>query len=210
MKTNATAFLPRSGQSRRRRQLRLGIYGGTFDPVHHGHLLLARDALEQLRLDAVLFVPCGQSPLKTRKPRASDARRLAMLRLALKNHPHFWLTRCEIDRPAPSYSHDTALEIREAFPRAALFWLIGADQLAALDQWHRPDDLRRLVTFVVLPREGAAAPEPPGTVLSLPRPRRVDISATEIRHRVKSRLPIDHLVPAPIAAYIKRHGLYLS
>jgi nicotinate-nucleotide adenylyltransferase len=178
--------------------------------VHHGHLLLARDALEQLRLDAVLFVPCGQSPLKTRKPRASDARRLAMLRLALKNHPHFWLTRCEIDRPAPSYSHDTALEIREAFPRAALFWLIGADQLAALDQWHRPDDLRRLVTFVVLPREGAAAPEPPGTVLSLPRPRRVDISATEIRHRVKSRLPIDHLVPAPIAAYIKRHGLYLS
>jgi len=190
--------------------LRLGIYGGTFDPVHHGHLLLARDAMEQLDLDAVLFVPCGQSPLKTRKPHTTDARRLAMLRLALKGNPHFWLTRCELDRPAPSYAYDTALEIREAFPRAELFWLLGADRLATLDQWHRPDDLRRLVTFVLLPRGESAGKTLPGPFLSLPWPRRVDISATEIRYRVKSRLPIDHLVPAPVAAYIKRHGLYLS
>jgi nicotinate-nucleotide adenylyltransferase len=197
-------------RSRRRGPLRLGIYGGTFDPVHHGHLLLARDALEQLRLDAVLFVPCGQSPLKTRKPGATDAQRLAMLRLALKNNPRFWLTRCELDRPAPSYAYDTALEIQEAFPRGKLFWLIGADQLADLPKWHRPDDLGRLVTFALLPRGETAGATPSGTVLSLPQPRRVDISATEIRHRVKSRLPIDHLVPAPIAAYIKRHGLYLS
>jgi len=195
------------GKSKR---LRLGIYGGTFDPVHQGHLLLARDALEQLRLDAILFVPCGRSPLKSRKPRATDAQRVAMLRLALKSHSHFWLTRCELDRPAPSYAYDTAMEIREAFPRAELFWLIGADQLAGLDQWHRPDDLRRLVTFVLLPRGEPASRATPGDVLGLPQPRRVDISATEIRHRVKSRLPIDHLVPAPIAAYIKRHGLYLS
>jgi len=196
--------------SKRPRRLRLGIYGGTFDPVHHGHLILARDALEQLHLDAILFVPCGQSPLKTRKPHATDARRVAMLRLVSKNNPRFWLTRCELDRPAPSYSYDTALEIRDAFPHAKLFWLIGADQLADLHKWHRPDDLRRLVTFVLLPRAETAGKAPPGTVLSLPQPRRVDISATEIRHRVKSRLPIDHLVPAPIAAYIKRHGLYLS
>ena len=191
------------------RRLRLGIYGGTFDPVHHGHLILARDVLEQLRLDAVLFVPCGRSPFKSRKPRATDAQRLAMLRLALKPNPRFWLTRCELDRPAPSYAYDTAMEIREAFPRAALFWLIGEDQLAALDQWHRPDDLRRLVTFVLLAR-GEPEAKTPETVLGLPQPRLVDISATEIRHRVKSRLPIDYLVPAPIAAYIKRHGLYLS
>jgi len=213
MKTKATASRAgsrRRGQRRRRGQLRLGIYGGTFDPVHLGHLLLARDALEQLELDAVLFVPCGQSPLKTRRPRATDAQRLAMLRLALKSHPHFWLTRCELDRPAPSYAYDTALEIREAFPHAELFWLTGADQLAVLDKWHRPGDLLRLVTFVLLPRGETAAKVPAGPFLSLPWPRRVDISATEIRHRVKSRLPIDHLVPAPIAAYIKRHGLYLS
>lgn len=204
MKTKAAPAPARS------RRLRLGIYGGTFDPIHHGHLLLARDALEQLRLDAVLFVPCGQSPFKSRKPRAPDARRVAMLRLALRNDPRFWLTRCELDRPGPSYAYDTALEIREAFPRAQLFWLIGADQLAALGEWHRSDELRRLVTFVLLPRGDAAATAVPEPVLSLPRPRRIDISATEIRHRVKSRLPIDHLVPAPIAAYVQRHGLYLS
>jgi len=196
--------------TRRRRRLRLGIYGGTFDPVHHGHLLLARDAMEQVWLDAVLFVPCGQSPHKSRKPRATAAQRLAMLRLALKGDPRFWLTRCELDRPAPSYAIETAVEIREAFPRAELFWLIGADQLAALDKWHRPDDLRRLVKFLLLPRGETALKDKSERVLSLPQPRRIDISATEIRHRVKSRLPIDHLVPSPIAAYIKRHALYLS
>ena len=90
------------------RPLRLGVYGGTFDPVHLGHLILARDVLEQLELDAVIFVPCGQSPLKTRKPLATDVRRLAMLKLAVKKEPRFWLSRCELDRPAPSYSLDTA------------------------------------------------------------------------------------------------------
>jgi nicotinate-nucleotide adenylyltransferase len=195
---------------RRRPQLRLGIYGGTFDPVHHGHLLLARDALEQLRLDAVLFVPAGQSPFKSRRPHVTDAQRVAMLKLALKTEPRFWLSRCELDRPAPSYAYDTAVEIGESFPRGKLFWLIGADQLTALDQWHRAAELSRLVTFVVLPRKETGAPAPPPGVLSLPQPRQIDISATEIRHRVKSRLPIDHLVPVTIAAYIKRHGLYLS
>lgn len=193
-----------------RRRLRLGVYGGTFDPVHNGHLLLARDALEQIRLDAVLFVPCVQSPHKSRRPRVTDAQRLTMLRLALKNESRFWLSRCEIERPAPSYAIDTATEIREAFPRAELFWLIGADQLEALSQWHRSDDLRRLVKFLLLPRGEIALKNKSRKVLSLPQPRRIDISATEIRRRVKSRLPIDHLVPNPVAAYIKRHALYLS
>jgi nicotinate-nucleotide adenylyltransferase len=200
-----------AGAPKKSRALRLGIYGGTFDPVHHGHLLLARDALEQLGLDAVLFMPAARSPFKATKALAPDTRRLAMLRLAVKGEPRFWLSRCELDRPAPSYAYDTAREIGTAFPRAQLFWLIGADQLAELHLWHRANELRRLVTFVLLPR-GEIAPgrRRPKTVLSLPQPRRIDISATEIRHRVKSRLPIDHLVPAPIAAYIKRHGLYRS
>jgi nicotinate-nucleotide adenylyltransferase len=193
-----------------KRRLRLGIYGGTFDPIHHGHLMLAHDALEQARLDAVLFVPCGQSPHKSRKPRATNAQRVAMLRLALKSEPRFWLTRCELDRPAPSYAVDTATEIQEAFPRAELFWLIGADQLAKLGKWHRSDDLRHLVKFLLLPRGETLLKDKTGTVLSLPQPRRIDISATEIRHRVKSRLPIHHLVPNSVAAYIKRHALYLS
>jgi len=194
-----------------KKPLRLGVYGGTFDPVHLGHLLLARDVMEQCRLDAVLFVPCRQSPLKKRKPFAPAARRLAMLRSALKGEVRFWLSRCELDRPAPSYAIDTAREIREAFPRAQLFWIIGEDQEAELHRWHRPDELRRMVKFVLLPR-GQAGPRPKTlrAHLSLPRPRRIDISATEIRLRVKSRLPIDHLVPAAVEASIKRHGLYRS
>jgi len=205
MKTKAPAARKKA------KRLRLGIYGGTFDPVHHGHLLLARDAFEQLVLDAILFVPAAQSPFKEHKTRATGNQRAAMLRLAVRNQPHFWLSRCELDRSTPSYAYYTALEIREAFPRAELFWLIGADQLADLDKWHRADDLCRIVTFVLLPRgELTHGHVLPKGVLSLPQPRRVDISATEIRHRVKCRLPIDHLVPAPIAAYIQRHGLYRS
>lgn len=191
------------------KRLRLGIYGGTFDPVHNGHLLMARDVLEQLKLDAVLFVPCGQSPFKKRKPHVTDSQRMTLLRHTIKGESRFWLTRCELDRPAPSYAYDTALEIREAFPRAALFWLIGADQLADLSKWHRAEDLRRMVKFVLMPRGEPVPKAKARTVLSLPQARRIDISATEIRHRVKSRLPIDHLVPPPVAAYIKRHGLYL-
>ena len=128
-------------------RLRLGIYGGTFDPVHIGHLILARDALEQARLDAVLFVPCARSPFKKKAPLASDAQRVAMLKLALKGEPRFWLSRCELDRPAPSYAIDTAREIAEAFPRAELFWLLGDDQLAAarrLARGGRTAPLRRL------------------------------------------------------------------
>jgi nicotinate-nucleotide adenylyltransferase len=190
------------------RRLRLAVYGGTFDPVHCGHLLLARDALEQLKLDAVLFVPARQSPFKSRKPGATDAQRLAMLGLALKGERKFWLSRCELDRPAPSFAFDTATEIREAFPHAQLLWLIGADQLPDLHRWHRAKELEKLVPFALLPRAGDAPRKIPAGVLSLPHPRRIDISATEIRHRVKSHLPIDHLVPAPVAAYIARHRLY--
>ena len=191
-----------------KRRLRLGIYGGTFDPVHLGHLILARDALEQLKLDAVLFIPARQSPFKPGKTGANEKQRLDMLRLALKGREKFWLSRCELDRPAPSYAIDTAAEIREAFPRAQVHWLIGADQLPDLHRWHRAAELKKRVTFALLPR-GDTPRRLPAGVLSLPRSRRVDISATEIRLRVKSNLPIDLLVSAPVAAYIERQGLYL-
>jgi nicotinate-nucleotide adenylyltransferase len=196
-----------------KKHLRLGIYGGTFDPVHVGHLLLARDALEQCRLDAVMFVPCAQSPLKKRGAPVPAARRLALLKLALRGEPRFWLSRCELDRPAPSYSIETAREIQEAFPHAHLFWLLGQDQWTQIGRWKSPAELRQLVRFIRLPRADGSAPPPPSRdsrVLDLPRPRRIDISATEIRRRVNSGLPIDHLVPAPVAAYIRRHALYRS
>jgi len=197
---------------KRAQRLRLGLYGGSFDPVHLGHLLLARDALEQCGLDAVLFIPCAHSPLKPRRALASDAHRVAMLQAALRGEPRFWLSRCELDRPGPSYSVDTAREIQAAFPRAQLFWLIGHDQWEQLDRWHEPEELRRLVRFIRFPRGGevpaSRARDP--RVLDLPHPRRVDISATEIRLRLKARLPIDHLVPEAVAARIRRHRLYGS
>jgi nicotinate-nucleotide adenylyltransferase len=193
-----------------KRRLRLGIYGGTFDPVHLGHLILAQDAQEQIELDAVLFVPARQSPFKPGRTGANEKQRVAMLRLALKGRDKMWLSRCELDRPAPSYAIDTAGEIHEAFPRAELFWLIGADQLPDLARWKRIAELKKLVTFAVVPRAGQARRRWPAGVLGLPRPRQVDISASEIRLRVKSHLPIDPLVPAPVAAYIARHRLYLA
>ena len=188
--------------------LRLGIFGGTFDPVHLGHLLLARDALEQARLDAILFVPCARSPFKTRGAHVTDAQRVGLLRDALTAEPRFWLSRCELDRPAPSYSVDTAREIHAAFPQARLFWLIGHDQWEHLDEWRAAAALRRLVRFVRFPRGGAAAPRRAAGVMDLPRPRRVDISATEIRRRVKAGRPITHLVPDAVAARIRRYRLY--
>jgi nicotinate-nucleotide adenylyltransferase len=191
-------------------RLRLGLYGGTFDPVHLGHLLLARDALEQCRLDAVLFVPCARSPFKTRGAHVTDAQRVALLQAALKGEPRFWLSRCELDRPAPSYSIDTAREIHAAFPQAVLFWLIGHDQWEQIDDWREAAELRRLVRFIRFPRGEATPARRDARVLDLPRPRRVDISASEIRRRVKARLPIDHLVPDPVAARIRRYRLYQS
>lgn len=189
------------------RPLKLGIYGGTFDPVHLGHLILAEDAREQLKLDAVLFVPCGQSPHKLGRQTASAKDRLAMLRAAVQGNDRFWISRCEIDRPAPSYAIDTVREVSEAFPRAKLFWLLGADQLPKLATWERYRELRKLVTFAVMER-GDGAKRLPSGVIRLPEPRRVDISASEIRDRIKKKLPIIHLVPAKVAAYIERTNLY--
>lgn len=190
-----------------RHVLRLGIYGGTFDPVHTGHLILATDALEQLELDAVLLVPCAQSPHKLGRQSASARDRLAMLRAATRNNPRLWVSRIEMDRPAPSYAVDTAGEVHRSFPKAKLFWLIGADQLPKLTTWERYRELKSLVTFAMMDR-GEDRHRLPSGVIRLPHSRRVDISASEIRERIKRKLPIIPLVPAPVAAYIKRKNLY--
>lgn len=192
------------------RKFRLGIYGGTFDPVHWGHLILTSDALEQLELDAVLFVPCRQSPHKMGHATATPSQRLSLLRKALRGHPKLWISRCELDRPAPSYAIDTAREIQEAFPRAQLFWLIGADQLPKLATWKDFAALRKQVTFVVLSRGKNSRKRLPAGVIHLPRERQIDISASEIRERVKKNQPINHLVPPAVATAIQRSQLYRS
>jgi nicotinate-nucleotide adenylyltransferase len=191
------------------RSLRLGLYGGTFDPVHLGHLLGARDALEQHRLDAVVWIPCARSPHKGDPTEVPARERLALVRRAIRGRKGFWSSDIELRRGGPSYAVDTAATFREMFPGADLFWLIGSDQLPKLATWERYPALRRLVTFLVLDRPGYARGRLPQGVISLPRPRQVDISATEIRARLKQNLPIDLLVPPAVAAQIARRGLYL-
>jgi nicotinate-nucleotide adenylyltransferase len=183
----------------------IGIYGGTFDPVHHGHLLLARDAVELLALDQLIFVPAAISPHKLeRGPSASGEARLAMLEAAIEGEPRFVADDCELRRAGPSYAVETVEALRAQFPPGTeFFYLIGEDNVAELGSWHRIEALKSLVRFVVF-RRGAAREDAGFPVLE----RRVDISATEIRNRVASGLPIRYLVPEAVRAAIDAGSLY--
>src|SRR5215831_12836425 len=126
---------------------KIGIYGGTFDPVHHAHLILARDALETLGLDEVIFVPAAISPLKKAAPVASGELRLAMLRAAIKGEPAFEVDECELLRRPPSYTIDTVEEIRRRERDTTVYCLIGEDNVEQLTQWHRFTELEKIVRF---------------------------------------------------------------
>ena len=175
----------------------IGIYGGTFDPVHHGHLLLARDAVEQLGLDRLIFVPAAVSPHKLAAvPGADGARRLAMLRAAVAGEERFAVDPCELERAGPSYTVDTLLDLRRRLPAGcALFYLLGEDNLSLLDTWHRAAELRALATFVVFRRASKPSAPAVGTEGFPVLARRVDLSASEIRNRVAAGLSIRYFVP---------------
>ena len=181
---------------------KIGIYGGTFDPIHHGHLILAQATREQLGLDQVIFVPAAASPFK-KEPRASAAARLAMLQAATKSEATFAIDDCELHRPPPSYTIDTVLDLRERDPNSDLFWLIGADNVNGLSKWHRFEELKDLIQFVVLDRACSQLSVPYRVVQ-----RNIDISATEIRNRVASGRSIRYLVPQAVAEIIQRENLY--
>jgi nicotinate-nucleotide adenylyltransferase len=183
---------------------KIGIYGGTFDPIHHGHLILSRQACEELQLDELIFVPAALSPFKNNAPRASGQLRLAMLRAAISGQEDFFAEDCELKRPPPSYSIDTVLQIREREPNAALFWLVGADNVDGLEKWHRIDALKKLVQFVVLDRGRGEKKAHAYRVVQ----RNIDISATEIRNRVADGRSIRYLVPQAVEEIIRRQKLY--
>jgi len=185
------------------RMSKIGIYGGTFDPIHHGHLILGRQACEELGLDQLIFVPAALSPFK-KPPRASAEARLSMLQAAIEGQDGFLADDCELKRPAPSYSIDTALQIRELEANAELFWLIGADNVRDLNKWHRVDELKQLVQFVVLDRGCSDLTQQIYPVVQ----RNIDISATDIRNRVASGRSIRYLVPQAVEEIIKRENLY--
>ena len=182
---------------------KIAIYGGTFDPVHHAHLILARDALEALGLDEVIFVPAATSPLKKAAPVASGEVRLEMLQAAIKGEPKFEVDECELLRPPPSYTIDTVEEIRRRECDVSIYCLIGEDNVEQLPQWHRFAELEKIVRFVVLDRSG----KQPSHSYQLIH-RRIDISATEIRRRVAQNESIRYLVPDSVEEIIQREKLY--
>lgn len=183
--------------------LKIGIYGGTFDPVHHAHLILAREALETLGLAKVILVPAAISPLKKAAPIASAELRLAMLRAAIQGEQEFEVDDCELRRPPPSYTIDTVEQIQRRESDAAFYWLLGEDNVGQLPQWHRFAELEKIVQFVVLDRSGKQ-PSHPYQVIH----RRLDISATEIRRRVAQNQSIRYLVPESVEEIIQREKLY--
>jgi nicotinate-nucleotide adenylyltransferase len=181
---------------------KIGIYGGTFDPIHHGHLILAREALETLELEKVIFVPAAVSPLKE-SPAACAEVRLSMLRAAVEGETGFTVDDCELLRSPPSYAIDTVKEIRKRESNAEIVYLIGEDNIATLPQWHRVKELQTLVRFVVLERIGLETKHGYEVVH-----RKIDISATDIRKRVASGRSIRYLVPAMVEEIIRRENLY--
>jgi nicotinate-nucleotide adenylyltransferase len=187
--------------------MRIGILGGTFDPPHIGHLLAASDAYEALGLDKLLFVPAAGQPLKS-AIMASPADRFAMVEMLVQGDPRFTADPIEIERGGLSFTVDTLRALHGRWKEdktLALVLLLGADAAATLPQWREPGEVASLAEVVVLTRAGGAAA--PSMYKAIDT-RRVDVSSTEIRARVRSGKSVRGFVPEPVAAYIESHGLY--
>ena len=184
---------------------KIGIFGGTFDPIHHGHLILARDAVETLELDRVIFIPAAISPHKLDREPTPPAVRLEMVRAAIEGEPAFAVDAMELERPPPSYAIDTVETLRKREPAGDFFFLIGEDNVARLSTWHRFPELSQMVQFAVLDRSGLNTAHPYPAVR-----RHLDISATDIRKRVASGRSIRYLVPPAVEKIIRARQLYLE
>jgi nicotinate-nucleotide adenylyltransferase len=189
--------------------MKLGIFGGSFNPVHLGHLLVAQAAMEELGLDKLFFVPAAQSPFKAENEIAPAAVRLQLLRLALAGKTNYGVDEQEIQRGGVSYSIETLRDYVKRFSKAELFYLIGADNVSQLNEWREANELAKLAEFVAIPRPG-------GAITEFPKPFRgrvltgfpAGISSSQIRARVKAGLPIEHLVPPFVAEAIRNNRLY--
>jgi nicotinate-nucleotide adenylyltransferase len=186
--------------------MRTALYGGSFDPIHHGHLLLAREALEQLSLDRVVFIPAAVSPFKVHREPTPPAVRLEMVRAAIAGEPRFECDDSEFDRAGPSFTIDTLEAWRARFPAGELFYFIGQDNVADLPKWRRHDDLLKIARFIVFERFEDGSDSTPHDFLRIRR--RIDISSTEIRKRVAEGRSIRYLVPDAVRAIIQAHRLY--
>lgn len=193
---------------------RIGVFGGTFDPPHVGHLLAAVDAHDLLSLDRVIFVPAAEQPFKAGATQATPAQRLAMVERLVADDPRFAVDATEIRRKGLSYTVETMVELAARYPDAERFLLLGADAFASFEQWREPDRIRSLARIAVLhrgEREPAAPVEGATDDPSAPlwvRTRRIDISSSEIRARVGAGRPIRGFVTEAVADYIASARLY--
>lgn len=198
--------------------MRLGVFGGSFDPIHLGHLAAAEEAAHRLALRQVLFMPARHQPLKEQAPRAADADRLSMLRLAIEGNPRFAVSMLELERPAPSYTIDTLRALHTAHgPGCELYLLLGIDAVNTLDRWREPAELLRLARLVVMSRSEAREPdwallraidpavEARVELLSVPD---IDLSSRELRRRVGAGEPIRYQVSEAVRTYIEQRRLY--
>jgi nicotinate-nucleotide adenylyltransferase len=197
--------------------VRIGVFGGTFDPPHVGHLLLAADARDALRLDRLIFIPAGAQPFKIETPPvASGHDRLEMVRLAVADDPNYVVDDAEIARKGLSYTVDTLEHLSGRHKGAELFLLVGRDTLEGFSKWRDPERIRELATLAVMQRSGAATErsgaervdaEGVGDVVSVST-RRVDVSSTEIRERLRAGKSIKGFVPESVERFIEARGLY--
>ncbi len=196
---------------------RIGVLGGTFDPVHLAHLAVAEEARVCLPLDIVLLVPARVQPLRQGEPVSSPEHRAAMLERAILGNPALVLSRVEFERPGPSYTVDTIALLRERYPRGSeFFFILGSDALAELPRWKEPERLIALCRLVVFQRPGSDF-DPRMLFLRMPLLRdrltllegpRLQISSTELRRRVRQGLPIRYQVPDAVEEYVRSHRLY--
>ena len=194
----------------RRSHVRIGVFGGTFDPPHVGHLILAADAHEALGLDRLIFVPTGAQPLKVDTPPVASAQdRLEMVRLAVADDACCVVDDAEINRKGLSYTIDTLEHLTERHPGAQLFLLLGEDALAGFEKWRNPARIRELATLAVMRRTGpGSGVETTATGVITVSTRRVDVSATEIRERLREGKSIKGFVPESVERFIEARGLY--
>lgn len=190
--------------------MNLGLLGGSFDPIHVGHLRAAENARESLDLQEVLFVPAQQSPHKGTTTAGARAR-LEMVKLATASHPQFSASDLELRRPAPSYTVDTLVELRAARPYDRLFLIVGSDTFPELPTWRAASQLFELCTLAVVTRPGAAPPHAsamPGARVALAEGPGLAVSSSELRLRLRAGLSVRYLVPDCVADYMAKQGLY--
>lgn len=198
--------------------LKTGILGGTFDPIHTGHLILAEEVKSRLGLDEIIFIPTGQPYYKADKTISPATDRLNMVKLAISGKPYFRVMDIEIKRSGPTYTADTLNDLKLILPeKTELYFILGWDNLEALPRWHKAPEIIRLCQLVAVPRIGQVKPDVDElddklpclqqSLIMLSKPE-VDVSSSLVRERVENGQGVEHLVPEAVAAYIKEHGLY--